>query len=335
MAGDNSIHGNRYTPFAELMRLERTGDLTFKSVTKGYGIANSSRSYGGHVYAQAVWAAAQTVNEGLVVHTVTGFFTREGKTNVPFVYKVRRIKDGRRFCTRTVEVVQEPEKGVCFTCTCSFKRDEPDVVNYQETVNLKEKYKLALGDKQPHEWPEAPGVDSPWYWKKSAADDKFNDVFPGLSLRKVDMTPYNATLQPLERRQLQLYSAIGRMPPVGEQANLHACAHLYASDRNSLFIIPNHLDVGDGYTEMASLSHTVVFHVGSQGLDMGSGRWYCQEARMTRATSDRGLHESRIWSDGGGHVASTWQDGLVRIGDGKLHRSLGVLADGRWSKGKL
>lgn len=46
----------------------------------------------------------------------------------------------------------------------------------------------------------------------------------------------------------------------------------------------------------------------------GKPRWFCQEARMTRAGGNRGMHESRLVDEGGVHVATTWQDALVRFG---------------------
>jgi hypothetical protein len=54
-------------------------------------------------------------------------------------------------------------------------------------------------------------------------------------MRKVDMAGYNGTRETLDKRQLQYYRVLGPMPPVDEDPNLHAAAHLYASDRNGLF----------------------------------------------------------------------------------------------------
>ncbi|KAF4313069.1 Acyl-CoA thioesterase [Botryosphaeria dothidea] len=319
---DGSINGNRYIPFTDLIRLEKAADGTFRSRAKAFAPGGGTSAYGGHVFAQAVWAAAQTVREGFVVHNVTGYFTLPGNTAFPFIYTVKVVRDGGRYCTRSVEVVQEHnKKGVCFTCTCSFKKEGDASTDCQEQMDLKEAYKVALGDKRPDDWPEAPGVDSPWYWEASAKNDNYTDPFPGLSLRKVDMQAYNAPRKPLDRRQLQFYTTIGGMPPVAQAANLHACAHLYASDRNGLFVIPNYLGAGNNYTAMATLSHSVVFHVSVSGLEMAEkdGKeariWYCQETRMSRVSGGRGMLESRIWNEKGVHIASTYQDGLVTLGD--------------------
>jgi hypothetical protein len=61
------------------------------------------------------------------------------------------------------------------------------------------------------------------------------DPFPGLDMRKVDMAAYNEPRETLDRRQLQYYRILGVMPSVEEDPNMHAAAHLYASDRNGLF----------------------------------------------------------------------------------------------------
>lgn len=132
------------------------------------------------------------------------------------------------------------------------------------------------------------------------------------------MKPYNNPRHPIDRRQLTLYSPIGTLPPAPEAANLHACAHLYASDRNSLFIVPKFWEIHDNYTAMASLNHTVVFHGGAELLDMQTeeeeARWFCQEARAPRVGDGRCLHESRLLDMDGRHVATTMQDGLLRLG---------------------
>lgn len=53
--------------FEKLMRLERLDDNTFGSLTRpfvpGAKHLGFARAYGGHVYAQSAWAAAQTLNE--------------------------------------------------------------------------------------------------------------------------------------------------------------------------------------------------------------------------------------------------------------------------------
>lgn len=254
-----------------------------------------------------------------------------------------------------------------FTCTCSFKREENSPFDVQDYTNLKETYKEVLKGKEsePMEHPVAPSNDSDYHRETylPAHPEHFNPV-AGLHLRKVDMAKFNGPRQPLDRRQLMFYTLRGSLPlptapyppvpsSVGKtsltrEANMHACAHLYASDRNSLFIVPNHLDRARDYTRMASLAHSVVFHVGVKDLimtaepridhpdadptlwedgslplcnleghekgDKDGRKWFLQEAWLTRATGGRALHTSRMFDyDSGVHIATTFQDGLIRF----------------------
>ena len=257
-----------------------------------------------------------------------------------------------------------------FTCTCSFKKEEDSSVDVQEPLNLKETYRVALLGKEddPMKHPAAPSNDSEHFRETylPAHPKHFNPI-AGLHIRKADMTKYNVTRCAMDRRQLTFYSLRGTLPlptapypPESEstgrilltrEANMHACAHLYASDRNSLFIVPNHLDRQRDFTRMASLSHTVIFHVGIQDLvlppepridhpeavptlwedgpiplcnferhdqgDEEGRKWFVQEAWLTRAAGGRGLHSSRMWDyDTGIHIATTFQDGLIRFKPG-------------------
>lgn len=218
-------------------------------------------------------------------------------------------------------------------------------------MNLKKEYASVLEGKQPFDHPEAPSQDSLWYYEKYLpANPKHYNPVPGLHLRKVNMKAYNEPRELLDRRQLIFYSLRGSLPsvtspPSTRDANLHAVGHLFASDRNSLFIIPNMLGVGRDFTRMASLSHTVIFHVGIEKLvmpnepegrspesppteapsgqdsskvaDESKRKWFLQESWSTRSNEGRALHTSRLWDpDTGLHLATTMQDGLIRYAPG-------------------
>ncbi|MFM7064618.1 MAG: acyl-CoA thioesterase domain-containing protein, partial [Actinomycetes bacterium] len=55
--------------------------------------------YGGQIVAQALRAAASTVEEGFVVHSVRAYFIRRGDHTEPVRYEVDRIRNGRSFVT--------------------------------------------------------------------------------------------------------------------------------------------------------------------------------------------------------------------------------------------
>ncbi|KAK3071293.1 hypothetical protein LTR53_008886 [Teratosphaeriaceae sp. CCFEE 6253] len=316
--------GNVYLPFADLVKLEKVDERTFRSIASPFspgGPIGQGRAYGGHVYMQAAWAASQTVADGFLLHNVTGNFLLPGSITIPFVYKVHIINNGRSFATRIVNVTQAQGKGICFTCICSFKIAEDSPFDAQEEIDIWDKYKSVLDGRKPEDFEECPGMDVPWYWKRRK-DTGENDQFPGLTARKVDMACYNQPKHPLDRRQLILYRTIGTLPA---SPNMHLCAHLYASDRNSLFIVANQFDVGDVWTKMGSLVHSVTFHTGMEDLffqpsedsqsplDDSNGRWFCKEDWSDRVGAGRALFHSRIWSPGGRHVATVLQDGMIRV----------------------
>lgn len=93
---------------------------------------------------------------------MTGFFTLAGVSSIPFVYRVQTIRDGRSYCTRSVNVTQAEGEDICFTCTCSFKKSEESHLDVQEDINLEKQYQVVLGGKKPEDWEHAPGMDVPW-----------------------------------------------------------------------------------------------------------------------------------------------------------------------------
>jgi acyl-CoA thioesterase II len=326
--------GNDYLSFVDLMRLETINDVTYRSTAQpfcpgGNIVKSMGRAYGGHVYAQAAWAAAQTVPSNFILHNITGWFMLPGLFDVPFIYKVHNIRDGRSYCTRIVNVTQASGKGVCFTCTCSFKTEESSDLDAQESVDVWSKYDSVLKGKKPDDFPEAPGMDVPGY-HKLLANGHPNDKFPGLTMKRVDMSAYNDPREPLERRQLIFYRPIGELP---SDLNLHMCAHLYASDRNSLFIVANHLGVGGSFSQMGSLTHTVTFHANLKDLrferneppNSSQGNWFCKEDGTDRASVGRANFHSRVFSPDGVHVMSIVQDGMVRIGERPAGRDVSRL----------
>jgi acyl-CoA thioesterase len=113
--------------------------------------------------------------------------------------------------------------------------------------------------------------------------------------------------------------------------------------------IPAFLGVGDDYSAIASLSHTVVFHADAAGLDMLDGsssssaasppsappepepeprrrrRWFCIEERIDHVSHGRGLAVATLWDvAGGAPVATYMQDGLLRMKAG-VRQSFGGL----------
>ncbi len=67
------------------------------------------RIFGGQVLAQAIMAAAHTLNEDKPCHSLHGYFLRGGNINQPVIYKVRHLRDGRSLSAREVTAIQYKE----------------------------------------------------------------------------------------------------------------------------------------------------------------------------------------------------------------------------------
>lgn len=61
-------NGNEKIPFSQLVALDKIEANTFRSKALAFAPAGGQRTYGGHVYMQACYAAAQTVEKGFVLH---------------------------------------------------------------------------------------------------------------------------------------------------------------------------------------------------------------------------------------------------------------------------
>src|SRR3974390_3244367 len=82
------------------------------------------RVFGGQVIGQALVAACRTVDAaGRPPHSLHAYFLLGGDPQVPIIYEVDRIRDGRSFTTRRVVAIQHGH--AIFTMSVSFHRDEP------------------------------------------------------------------------------------------------------------------------------------------------------------------------------------------------------------------
>lgn len=140
---------------------------------------------------------------------------------------------------------------------------------------------------------------------------------------------------PLSRAQM---AALRAADTAGAFTNLYICAHLYHSDRNSLFASAWALGGGEAVSRirgLASLSHTVVIHGGVEEvgmIDWGDDnddnqkgekegergcqprpKWFLLESGSSYSGGNRCLFEGRLWGMEGQLVATMMQDGLMRL----------------------
>jgi acyl-CoA thioesterase-2 len=111
--------------FRELLALEPHGPDTYVGLPARYpwGV----RLFGGQVVAQALKAAASTVDGDRTAHSLHSYFIRPGSHDEPVRYEVERLRDGRSFSTR--QVVARQSAGAILNLSVSFQvaEDEADV----------------------------------------------------------------------------------------------------------------------------------------------------------------------------------------------------------------
>jgi acyl-CoA thioesterase-2 len=100
----------------ELLTLERVDRDLFRARNANYGPRPTL--YGGQVAAQCLLAAAATVEEDRLPHSLHGYFLRAGRCDLPIILQVDRDRDGRSFSARHVVAMQEGE--VIFSMLTSF-----------------------------------------------------------------------------------------------------------------------------------------------------------------------------------------------------------------------
>jgi len=106
--------------FADMLDLAEHGADVYVATGPGYPWGGL---YGGQIVAQALRAAAATVEPSQRPHSLRAYFIRPGDAAEPVRYEVDRIRNGRSFTTR--RVVARQAVGAILNLEASFQRHEP------------------------------------------------------------------------------------------------------------------------------------------------------------------------------------------------------------------
>lgn len=263
---------------------------------RGYNEENRmGRIFGGQVIAQSLMAAGRTVDD-LLAHSLHGYFLRAGDPQIPIIYTVDRIRDGRSFTTRRV-VAKQGGKAI-FNMSCSF-------------------HKFEEGLEHQIEMPDAPDPETLPTWAEriiplwEKAPERLRKAWrPGA--RPVDMRESEAPVY-LGGKAKQGASNMTwlRTPgPVADDPFLHQCILAYATDFSLIetMLRQHKLSGRMGGLITASLDHAVWFHA-----PMRIDRWllYIQDSPVTGGA--RGFARGSIYTQDGKFVASAAQEGLMRV----------------------
>ena len=273
----------------DLLELEALEVNLFRGVSPD---EDQQRVFGGQVAAQALVAAGRTVEADRPVHSLHAYFLRPGDPNIPIVFEVDRIRDGRSFTTRRVVAIQHGK--AIFNLAASFQVVEP-------------------GPDHAMEMPEVPAPDELPTFRERLEPylPRFGaDMLEWLVReRPIDARPVDDPhwLEPAPRQPAQdvWIKANGRLP---DDPLLHACVVAYASDLSLLDTATLPHAIGyDGAHMMASLDHAMWFH-----RPFRADEWLLYHQMSPSASGARGLALGHVFRDDGVLAITVIQEGLLR-----------------------
>ncbi|KAL3615653.1 Acyl-CoA hydrolase 2 [Castilleja foliolosa] len=256
--------------------------------------------FGGQFVGQALAAACKTVDCLKIVHSLHAYFLLIGDFDIPIIYQVHRVRDGKSFATRRVEAIQRGN--VVFTLTASFQKEEegfvhqvatlPSVPDPDELLSMEELRERRLVD---------PRLPNPMTYRNRVASIKF--VPWPVEIRYCEPnTSTNQTKSPPSLRYW--FRANGTL---SDDQALHRCVAAYASDLIFLQVSLNpHREKGLKSSSV-SLDHAMWFHRPFRADD-----WLLFVIDSPNAHSARGFVCGQMFTRKGELVVSLTQEGLLR-----------------------
>lgn len=275
----------------DLLALERIEENLFRGQSQdlGWGAV-----FGGQVLGQALSAAARTVPAERPVHSLHGYFLRQGDARRPIVYEVDRIRDGQSFTTRRVNAVQGGQ--AIFTMSASFQLDEPGFEHQ---------------DAMPADVPDPDGLlgehDLAKRWAANIPEPLRTQA---TAPRPIDVRPIDPVdpVRPAAASSSRgvWYRASDALP---DDPALHCYLLAYASDFHFLTTAmrPHAVSWLTPGMQVASLDHAMWFH-----RPFRMDAWLLHVVESPSASGGRGLVRGRFFDRAGRLVASTAQEGLMR-----------------------
>ncbi|KAL2198444.1 thioesterase-like superfamily-domain-containing protein [Corynascus similis CBS 632.67] len=322
----------------EVAELAVLGPNIFTNARQPWHPPGARGIYGGAVIAMCLAAAQRTVAPDFLVHSCHCYFLLAGSSELPILFHVEQVRDGRSFATRTVQARQ---RGRCiFTATISFVRDASPSSSSGGGKTIREVSHASEMPRGPDGKPLQPPPDDYTDEPELMAQGPFQGT-------KIEVIsgPGDED-KPGSKKTRQWVRARGRIAG-GVAAQLEALA--YVSD--SYFIgtitrihrlwrfpfaadeydrLPADLQakvrtlhqwegMGDDLRDMVgrpvigmmvSLDHTIYFH---EPRKVRADEWMLSEMESPWAGDGRGVVTQKIFSKDGTLLATCVQEGLVRL----------------------
>ena len=281
----------RLADLLALLELEQLEVNLFRGESRDIG---SPQVFGGQVLGQALSAAARTVDDARVVHSLHGYFLRRGDCNVPIVYQVDRSLDGHSFSNRRVVAIQHGQQ--IFNMAASFQVEEAGFDHQIDMPQVPPPEALSGYAGPPPELLER----FPERVRRFFAQPR------PFEFRMVQPIDYLAPRRESPVRQIW-FRAVASVPP---DEMLHRRLLAYVSDFFLLdtTTLPHGTSFMRPSIVMASIDHAMWFHRPLRVDD-----WLLYAMESPSASGARGFARASVFARDGRLVASAAQEGLVRM----------------------
>ncbi|KAG9441266.1 hypothetical protein H6P81_017120 [Aristolochia fimbriata] len=254
--------------------------------------------FGGQTIGQALAAACKTVDCFKLVHSIHACFLLAGDLNMPMLYKVYRLRDGKSFATRKVDAFQEGN--LKFSLIASFQKEEegfdhqevmmPDVPAPETLLPMEQLWERRIYDPL-----------LPMDYRNKIARKKY--IPWPIEIRfceKTNSTNYSKTKPSLK----YWFKTRGKL---SDDPALHRCVVAYASDLIFLGVSLNP-HRGQGFkTSSLTLDHAMWFH-----RPCRADEWLLYVMESPSAYNGRGFCTGRIFNRKGELLVSLAQEGVIR-----------------------
>ena len=249
--------------------------------------------FGGQVLAQSLVASSRTVPDDRRLHSMHAYFIRPGRTDLPIVFEVENLRDGRTFSAR--RAVARQGGAVIFFASSSFHTPE-EGVEHADTA--------PTDVPAPEDCPTLSEVLSSASGRPASV---WEQEWGALEVRYIgDSRPPNGSLaDPAHPARARVW--IRTSGPLTDDPRQHQSALAYASDLTllSASTTPHGLIIGLN-VQAASLDHAMWFH-----RPFRADNWLLYDQVSPSASSALGLSTARLFQDGR-LVCTVAQEGLIR-----------------------
>ncbi len=280
----------------ERLEIERLDTYLFRGLPNDWP---NRHVFGGHVIAQALDAADQTVPENYKLHSMHCYFLRAGQADKPIIYEVDAIRDGRSFMTRRVTAIQDSRP--IFTIASNYHIPEIGINHQIDLRAVTQPEDLEDDAKYIDRMLEKAGLER--------ANPMWTIMpFEFRSTLRVDFLERKPA-DPIGGHWIRLREPIGH---IGESRLGRLLAFVSDYYLISSNMRPHAMITRDPRLKTtASLDHAMWFH--DNDFDLDNWIYYKTEGAWTG--HGRAFARGALYHRDGRLLASTAQEGLVRLKD--------------------